>query len=436
MPISEYAVFCIDPAVCCCCAVLRTDNLRNRVKMNKFKAVPGGITAPKGYKAAGIQAGIKAPKLDMALIVSDRPAAVAATFTTNRIQGNHVKLCKKLVKAGKAQAIIVNAGNANACNGQQGLKDAVRMSEVTAAELGGISPKLVFPCSTGCIGLPMPMAKIEAGIKLAAAALSTTGGPIAARAIMTTDTVDKQVSIEFKAGGKTIRIGGMAKGAGMIEPNMATMLAFLTTDAAVETGALRKLLPQAVSESFNRITVDGDQSCNDTVLLLANGMAGNQPLNQKHRDWPVFAAAVSYAARELAIKVVKDGEGATRFVTVVVKGAATDADAKKATRAIANSLLVKTAWCGGDPNWGRIIDAVGYSGAMIKEELTEIRFDKLAAVKKGRRAPGVELKDLEKVYAQKSFTVEVNLHLGKGSDTVYTCDCTEEYIKINAEYMT
>lgn len=403
--------------------------------MNRFQAVSGGVTAPKGYRASGIEARIKSPKRDMALIVSDVPAAIAGTFTTNRIQGNHVKLCKKLIKAGRAQAIVVNAGNANACNGPEGLQAARRMSELTAAELD-IAGNLVFPCSTGTIGLPMPMDRIEAGIKTAVQALSRKGGPIAAKAIMTTDTVDKQVSFQFKVGGKPVRLGGMAKGAGMIEPNMATMLGFLTTDAAVEVNALRKCLSTAVTESFNRITVDGDQSCNDTVLLMANGLAGNKLLKPGHPDWPVFVEAVNRATKELALKIVMDGEGATRFVTVIVRGAASDADARKATRAVANSLLVKTAWCGGDPNWGRIIDAVGYSGAKIKEELTEIRFDSLPAVKNGRRAPGVELKDLEEVFARKSFSVIIDLHIGSGTDTVYTCDCTEEYIKINAEYMT
>ena len=403
--------------------------------MKGFRKVSGGVTAAKGYRASGIEARIKSPKRDMAMIVSDVPAAIAGTFTTNRIQGNHVKLCKALIRSRRAQAVVVNAGNANACNGPEGLLAARRMAAVSAGELG-IDKNLVFPCSTGTIGLPMPMDRIEAGIKLAVAALSRTGGNEAAKAIMTTDTVDKQVSIEFKVDGKTVRLGGMAKGAGMIEPNMATMLAFLTTDAAVDTKALQQCLSAAVAESFNRITVDGDQSCNDTVLLLANGLAGNKPLHPGHRGWPAFIEAVNRVTKELALKIVMDGEGATRFVTVIVRGAVSTADARKATRAVANSLLVKTAWCGGDPNWGRIIDAVGYSGARIEEERTEIRFDALPAVRNGRRAPGVELKDLEEVFARKSFSVVIDLHLGTGTDTVYTCDCSEEYIKINAEYMT
>jgi glutamate N-acetyltransferase/amino-acid N-acetyltransferase len=222
----------------------------------------------------------------------------------------------------------------------------------------------------------------------------------------------------------------------MIEPNMATMLAFLTTDAAVDAKALQDCLSAAVADSFNRITIDGDQSCNDTVLLLANGLAGNNPLGPKHPEWKTFCAAVTHVTKELAMKIVLDGEGATKFVSVIVKGAASDADAKKAARAVANSLLVKTAWFGCDPNWGRIIDAVGYSGARIVEEKTNIRFDALFAVRNGRRAAGVELKDLEAIYRQKSFTVEIDLRLGKCTDTVFTCDCSHEYVRINSEYMT
>jgi len=309
------------------------------------------------------------------------------------------------------------------------------MAELTAKALG-ISPATVFVCSTGCIGLPMPMEKIAGGIDLAAAALSPAGGPLAARAIMTTDLVEKQAAIEFTIDGRTVRLGGMAKGSGMIEPNMATMLAFLTTDAAVERVALQRCLSEAVAGSFNRITVDGDQSCNDTVLLLANGGAGNKPLGPRHAGWKTFCAAVGHLTGDLARRIVMDGEGATKFVTVIVRGGRSDADARKATRAVANSLLVKTSWFGGDPNWGRIIDAVGYSGAAIVEEKTDIRFDRLFAVRNGRRAPGVELKDLEKVYARKSFTIEIDLHLGRGCDMVHTCDCSHEYVRINSEYMT
>jgi glutamate N-acetyltransferase/amino-acid N-acetyltransferase len=253
---------------------------------------------------------------------------------------------------------------------------------------------------------------------------------------MTTDTVDKQVAVEFRIDDRTARLGGMAKGAGMIAPNMATMLGFLTTDAAVEPSALQACLSQAVAQSFNRITVDGDMSTNDTVLLMANGAAGNRPLNPAHPDWCVFAEAVNEVTKELALKIVKDGEGATKFVTINVSGAASDEDARKAARAIGNSLLVKTSWFGGDPNWGRVIDAAGYSGAEVAEDRVEIRYDGICAVLNGQKAPEFALKDLERILQQKTFTIDVDLHLGKGTDTVYTCDCSYDYVKINSEYMT
>jgi glutamate N-acetyltransferase/amino-acid N-acetyltransferase len=371
----------------------------------------------------------------MAMVVSDKPAVIAGTFTRNKIQGAHVKLCRDRLIARKAQAIVVNSGCANACVGSQGMHDAVKMAKIAGSSLH-IDEKLVFVCSTGTIGVPLPMDKIEKGIIEAARSLSVNGGDLAAKAIMTTDTVDKQVAVECTINEVPVRIGGMAKGAGMIEPNMATMLAFITTDAVVEPKALQTCLSDAVAESFNRISVDGDQSCNDTVLFMANGFAGNKVLNSKHPEWLVFCDAVNTVTKELALKLVHDGEGATKFVTVVVCGAMSNTQARMAARAIANSLLVKTSWFGGDPNWGRIIDAVGYSGAEVIEDQVSINFDELKAVKNGRKSPDISIKDLEKVIAKKSFKVEVNLNLGKGSDTVYTCDCSDEYVKINAEYMT
>jgi glutamate N-acetyltransferase/amino-acid N-acetyltransferase len=405
--------------------------------MGKLVKIEGGVTAPQGFTASGVHAGIKGKgtKLDLAMIVSLQDAAIAGTFTTNKIQGSHVKLCRQRIAGRKARAIVVNSGCANACTGPQGLVDAELMALCAAKELG-IDEKVVFVCSTGTIGIPLPMDRIDAGIKAAVLSLSETGGQTAAKAIMTTDTVDKQYAVELTIDGRIVRIGGMAKGAGMIEPNMATMLAFLTTDAAVESRALQKCLSTAVGKSFNRVTIDGDQSCNDTVLFMANGTAGNGALNENHPDWKTFTDAVEDVARELAVKIAKDGEGATKFVTVTVKSAASDDGAHKAARAVANSLLVKTSWFGGDPNWGRVIDAVGYSGADVKEELIDISYDGLLAVKGGRANPDVSIKDLEEVIARKSFVLDIELHLGKGSDVVYTCDCSEEYVKINSEYMT
>lgn len=403
--------------------------------MSELKTIDGGVTAPKGFRASGACAGIKNTNMDIALLASDVPAAVAGTFTKNRIQGSTVRLCKRKLAGGLAQAVVVNSGNANACNGTQGDLDAERMGGMAAAELK-VDEQLVFVCSTGTIGVPMPMKKIEAGIRKAAEALSEDGGPQAARAIMTTDTVPKECAVEIKAGGCAVRIGGMAKGAGMIEPNMATMLSFITTDAAVDAASLQECISAAVAESFNRISVDGDQSCNDTVLIMANGASGSEMLDTGHPDWRVFSDAVKEVTLVLAKKIVKDGEGATKFVTVKVTGAVSDEDARTAARRIANSLLVKTSWYGCDPNWGRVIDAVGYSGAEVVEEKVNILYDDLMAVKNGCIAKGTDLKDLEAVLRQDSFCVEVQLNLGKGSDVVYTCDCSEEYVRINSEYTT
>ena len=400
-----------------------------------FGPVQGGVTAPLGFRACGVHAGIKGRKPDMALLVSDGPATASAMFTTNRVQAAPVLWCRERLKERRASAIIINSGNANACTGDQGRCDTAETAAVTAETLG-LSVNDVWVCSTGTIGIPLPMDKIRAGIKLAAEALVPDGGDAAAKAIMTTDTVDKQAAVELMVDGVTVRVGGMAKGAGMIEPNMATMLAFLTTDAAVEPEALQICLRDAVKGSFNRITIDGDQSTNDTIILLAGGKAGNRPLDPDHPDWKAFCVAVSSVAHTLALKIVEDGEGVTKVVTVEVAGARSDEDGARVSRAIANSLLVKTAWHGGDPNWGRIMAAVGYSGAEVDPERINIRFDDADVVQNGCLARGTSLSVLEAIYAKPRFSVHVDLRLGDGHDTVYTCDCSEEYVQINAEYMT
>lgn len=403
--------------------------------MSGCRTVVWGVTAAKGFRAAGVHAGIKAAKPDLALLVSDVPAAVAGMFTTNRVKAAPVILCQERLKGRVATAIVVNSGSANACTGMQGKRDALRMADCAAKVLRA-KPRTVFCCSTGTIGKPLPMAKIEAGIPQAAQVLSPEGGPSAALAIMTTDTVDKQFALETIIDGVPVRVGGMAKGSGMIEPRLATMLAFLTTDAAVQPAALQACLKSAVNASFNRITVDGDTSTNDTVLLMANGMAGTRTLSPRHPQWSRFVAAVKGVCLALAKKIVLDGEGATKFVSVTVSGARNDAEAETAARAVANSLLVKTSWFGMDPNWGRIIAAVGYSGASVNPDRVDIYFDGKAAVKGGRMAPRFSLADLEAILKQKAFEIEVRLHIGKGADTVYTCDCSYDYVKINASYLT
>lgn len=400
-----------------------------------LRAVDGGVTAAKGFLAAGLPSGIKkrgGP--DLALIATDSTASIAAVFTKNRIQGATVRLCRERLGARVARAVIVNSGNANACTGPGGLEDARRMGKITADELG-VDESEVFVCSTGVIGVPLPMDCLETGIPQAVALLAPDGGGMAARAIMTTDTRPKEVAVSFPVGGTTVTLGGMAKGAGMIEPNMATMLAFLTTDAAVEGAFLQECLSDAVSDSFNRITVDGDQSCNDTVLLLANGNSGSPVLDAGHPDADLFRKAVAHVALRLAWSIVEDGEGATKFVTVRVEGAATARDAKAAARRVANSLLVKTSWFGCDPNWGRVIDAVGHSGVELVEERISITYDDVVAVSGGMAAP-TPLADLEAVLARDRFTVNIDLDVGDGTAVVYTCDCSEEYVRINSDYTT
>jgi glutamate N-acetyltransferase/amino-acid N-acetyltransferase len=397
----------------------------------------GSVTSPEGFSAATLRAGIKESRTrdDLMLLVSDRVAAVAGTFTTNRVQAACVGLCKAHLKGRKARAVLVNAGNANACTGRQGERDCRAMAAAMAAELGVPVPQ-VFVCSTGTIGIKMPMGKVLPALPTLAKGLSAANGAAAANAILTTDTVPKQACATLKVDGKTVTVAGMTKGSGMIAPNMATMLAFLTTDAAVAPAALQRCLSAAVAETFNCVIVDGDQSTNDTLLALANGAAGNRPLSERHPAWPRFAAALTAVCRSLALQIARDGEGATKLVHVTVRGAAGAADARKAARAVAQSPLVKTAFFGCDPNWGRIIAAVGYSGARVETAKVDITFDGLAAVRKGQVAPAFQLKDLEAVFRRKEFGVEVDLHLGRGRHTVHTCDFSTDYVKINAEYMT
>ncbi len=404
--------------------------------MKRFEHIQGGVTAALGFRAAGVGAAIKTPgRRDVALLVADQPAAVAAVYTTNRVAAAPVRLDRRRTRAGRAQAVLVNSGCANACTGEQGLRDAERSAEV-AAEALGIDPELVLVCSTGVIGVHLPMERLLDGARRAAAALSREGGDDAAHAIMTTDTVDKQVAVRLTLDGREIHIGGMCKGAGMIEPNMATMLGFLTTDAAVEPAALDAALRAAVGVSFNKLVVDGDRSTNDTVIALASGAAGNAVLNGHHPEWPVFVDALTQVCVELGKKMVMDGEGATKFVTVTVRGAKDDADAQKVARAIAKSPLVKTSWYGIDPNWGRVIAAAGYSGAEVDESRTQIFYGDLCAFDCGRVATAEELAAMQAIMRQRAFDVTVDLHLGTGEDRLYTCDISHAYVTINAEYTT
>lgn len=386
---------------------------------------------PSGFRAAGIIAGLKkSRKPDMALIFSDQPAALAGTFTTNQVKAATVRLdSERVATVGVARGVVVNSGQANACTGKNGLRDAKAMAAHAARQF--IVPAEQFlVCSTGRIGVPLRMDIILPGIEKLAKAVTPAGGEAAARGIMTTDTRPKRFTAAFRANGRTCRLTGIAKGAGMIQPCMATMLAFLLTDAKVSRRAMQKALKAAVDQSFNRISVDADQSTNDTVLLLANGCAGNKTLKPGHRDWPAFVAALEGVTFRLAMEMVRDGEGARKMITVKVQGARTPADAEAAARSVANSFLVKTSWVGSYPNWGRIMDALGYSPALVDENKVEIRYDRLLAAKNGLKA-GASIAQLSKVAAQKEFTLTIDLHLGRHAATVYSCDCTEEYVKIN-----
>ena len=389
------------------------------------------LKLPHGYQAAGIAAGIKKQDvMDMALLYSREPAVVAGTFTTNSIKAASVKLCMDRVeRVATGRAVVINSGNANACTGRQGMLDAQAMASKTAACLG-IDGDQVYVCSTGRIGVPLPMPCLEKGIEQAAQALSEEHGAQAARAIMTTDTRPKTITETLVVDGSEIRMTALAKGAGMIEPNMATMLAFLLTDAAVEKHALQEALRHSVKKSFNRISVDGDMSTNDTVLCFANGAAGNRVLKPGHADWESFCVMLDRVTYALAMMIIGDGEGAKKVVTITVRGAASDADAERAARAVANSLLVKTSWVLSDANWGRVMDALGYSGAEVQESSVDVFYNEWPAVLGGVAAETSETV-LRDVVASSAFTILVDLRLGIGTATVYSCDCTEEYIRIN-----
>lgn len=398
-----------------------------------FHPVPGGVTATPGFLAAAVHCGIKPENLkraDLALLCSDSPTVPAATFTTNKIKAAPVKVSAAHMRSADLRAVVLNSGNANACTGLEGIEHAKRMARATGWALN-LRERQVLVCSTGRIGVPLPIERIEEGIARAAAVLSAGGGKAAARAIMTSDTFPKEVAFKETLGdGRGYTVGGMAKGAGMINPNMATMLCVLTTDAPLARKDLQRALTIAVEQSFNRITVDGDMSTNDTVILLSNGRAGGKPLVQGTAAFDQFQATLNHATRHLARMIVEDGEGVSRFVEVYVSGAATFQDARKAAEAVAKSSLVKCAWYGGDPNWGRILDALGYSGCALREEMIDVYYNGLIAVK-GGVASRTPLDKLQEVVRQKKFTVHVHLGLGASEYVVYTTDLTPEYVRLN-----
>ena len=399
--------------------------------------ITGGITAPQGFTAAGVHAGIKKNgKTDIGMIYSKVPAAGAAMYTTNKMAAAPVIVSRQASDRGKIRAIVVNSGCANACTGDQGLKDAKTMAHEAAKALN-LDDCEVLVASTGVIGVSLPMDKIKSGIAQAAAALSETGHEQALAAIMTTDTFSKACAYEFNLGGKICKIAGIAKGAGMIHPNMATMLCFITTDAAIAPEVLKQALNQAAELSFNMISVDGDTSTNDMVAVLANGQAGNALIDSAgSQTYQEFYTALRAVCTELAQLIVRDGEGATKFLEINVTGAVSFADAKLAAMAIAKSPLVKTAFFGQDPNWGRILCAVGYSGAATQPDKTSLTIGDLTIVVNGQGAVGFDTAKLKEVMAAKDIAITVDLGLGETSATVWTCDFSYEYVKINGEYTT
>ena len=404
----------------------------------KIKAIEGGVCAAKGFRAAGVPAAIKYQgRNDVALVVADAPCAAAAVFTTNAVAAAPVLYDREVVRGGRIQAILANSGCANACTGAPGLADAKRSAEETAKTLG-IDPKLVLVASTGVIGHRMPVDRLVAGMKAAAAQLAATpeAGLAAEKAVMTTDTKPKQAAVQVKIGGRTVTVGGMCKGSGMIEPNMATMLGFITTDAAITPAMLRRALRQAIAVSFNHVVVDGDESTNDSVFLLASGAAGNATIAKAGPDYDAFLAALTAVGISLARQMAADGEGATKYVEVKVRHAKTQRDADRAARAVAKSPLAKTSWFGKDPNWGRVLAAVGYSGAAVDDRKAEVFYGKTWAYRKGKVADAAQLAKLAREMEGPELKVTVDLHLGDFSSTIYTCDFSLDYVHINADYTT
>ena len=420
-----------------------------------FREIAGSVCAPRGFKAAAVFCDIKrlgtgkgsekGRKDDLALIVSDVPAAVAGMFTTNQVCAAPVKVSARNAARKFARAIVVNSGNANACTGTRGMADAEKMTEFTAQCLG-LDAREVLVCSTGRIGVPMPMANVKRGIADVAGRLSASRSSArqAAEAIMTSDTRRKEIAVEFQLGDASVRLGGICKGAGMIQPGMsrsgkrpaaelhATMLGFITTDAAVEPDLLKGALENAVAQSFNRITVDGDMSTNDTVLILANGMAKNPP----GADLRIFQRALDFVTLELAKMIVRDGEGVTRFVTLRVQGARTQADAEAVARSVANSTLVKTSWFGGDPNWGRILCAMGYSNAKVNEAKVDVGYSppgktKITFAVRGGQPTRIGLQTMGAIVSQPEFDLHIFLNAGRHDCVLYTSDLTEEYVEFN-----
>lgn len=400
-----------------------------------MKEIAGGITAVQGFKATGIFCGIKkGEKKDLALIYSTEPAIAAGLFTTNKVFSPSVQLCRENILAPVVRAIVINSGNANACIGSQGYLDAKKIVQLTADELK-ISPETTLIASTGVIGEPLPMNKIEKGIpNLIKRLHENAGNDDAAEAILTTDTFIKTIAVEIEINKIKIRLGGIAKGSGMIHPNMATMLAFITTDAVIEKSALQKYLKESTDKSFNMITVDGDTSTNDTVIILANGLAKNKTISYKNPSSKVFFDALHFVTSKLARMIIKDGEGATKLIEVCIKGARTHHEAQVVAFAIARSSLVKTAFFGEDANWGRIIAAAGNAGVSFNPDKLDLFFGQKQVVKNGLYCGADQEEEIDEVIKQREIVLTIDLNSGSEEASVLTSDLTYDYVKINAEY--
>ncbi len=404
-----------------------------------YTEIKGGVTAAKGYKANGVLAGIKAgrTKPDLALIVSDVPCSAGGIYTTNLVKGAPVTQTMLNLKDGKAQAVICNSGNANTCNAD-GMEKAWRMCEIAAEQLN-IDPKDVIVASTGVIGQVIPMEPIEKAAKALAEGLTYDGSPRAAEAIMTTDTIPKEVAVETVIGGKTVRVGGISKGSGMIHPNMATMLCFVTTDCAISPEMVQKAIKTAGDKTFNMISVDGDTSTNDTLTLMANGLAGNEEITTENEDYDSFLEALTYVCKKLAKLMAGDGEGATKLLVCKVRGAKDEATAKTVSKSVICSSLVKAAMFGADANWGRILCAIGYSGADVDVNKIDVSFQN----EKGRLdvcvdGAGIDFSEEKgkEILTQKEIEMIVDLKSGDGYAEAYGCDLTYDYVKINGDYRT
>ncbi|MDA0987550.1 MAG: bifunctional glutamate N-acetyltransferase/amino-acid acetyltransferase ArgJ [Chloroflexi bacterium] len=395
----------------------------------------GTITSPKGFLAGATYSGIRTyteDKLDLGIVSSEVPCTVAGTFTTNKIKSPSVVMNQRRVTSGRAQAVVINSGIANACVGEQGMTDALEMADLAAKHLD-LDPELVLACSTGLIGVELPMALIRAGV--AKVQLTADGGHDLGRAIRTTDTTDKEFAVSFHAGGKSYVLGGIAKGSGMVHPNMATMLAFLATDAPVEQQFLQEALSKSVDSSFNMISVDGDTSTSDSVIILANGAAGGDAITSGSPSAEAFRQALDEVCIALAREIARDGEGASKLVQVTVDGALSESDARIAARAVVSSTLVKAAIHGADPNWGRIMVALGYSGAELDESRVALYISDVCIMEDGRPIP--YFKDaVVLTMSGPEISLRLDLNLGNASATAWGCDLSEEYVTFNSAYTT